>query len=130
MAIAEAVAAGLPVVTTAAGAVGEWLDPGASVVVPVGDVAALRAAVGALLDRPARRAELRAAALAAGAEPSGAERPGVAEALGRFRRMAPVEVQAVCDLPEPRAHAELWGLALEWRARSQRVLTGRLWELA
>ena len=75
-------------------------------------------------------AELRAAALAAGAEPSGAERPGVAEALGRFRRMAPVEVQAVCDLPEPRAHAELWGLALEWRARSQRVLTGRLWELA
>jgi putative protein-disulfide isomerase len=74
--------------------------------------------------------ELREAALAAGARPADSPRPGVLEALKRFRRMAAVEVQAVCDLPEARAHAELWGLALEWRVRSHRAPTGRLWEAA
>ena len=74
--------------------------------------------------------QLREAAVAAGAEPSGAPPPDVAAALSRFGRMAGVEVEAVCDLPEPRAQAELWRLAGELRARPTRVLTGRLWEPA
>jgi predicted DsbA family dithiol-disulfide isomerase len=71
----------------------------------------------------------RAAAAAAGASMSG-ERPSVAQALERFGRMAAVEVAAVCDLPAPRAHSELWALASEWRARPIPVLAAHLWELA
>ena len=74
--------------------------------------------------------ELRAAALAAGAVPAAAERPGILEALDRFGTMAAAEVEAVCDLPGPRASAELWRLAAEWRVRPVRVLTGELWERA
>ena len=65
IAVAEAVAAGLPVVTTAAGAVPEWLDPRAGILVPVGDVEGLRVAVGRVLDEPGLRRSLRAGALAA-----------------------------------------------------------------
>lgn len=72
-----------------------------------------------------------AAALAeAGAEPVGAVAPDVLTALGRFGRMATAEVEAVCDLPGPRANAELWRLAAEWRIKPVRVLTGMLWEAA
>lgn len=71
----------------------------------------------------------RDAALAAGAEP-GAERPSVIEALRRFGRMATKEVEVVCGLPGPRAHAELWRLAGEWEVRPVPVLTGHLWEPA
>jgi putative protein-disulfide isomerase len=74
--------------------------------------------------------ELRAAAVAAGAQPLGAPAPGVLEALGRFGTMATAEVAAVCALPGPRAQAELWRLAVEWQVRPVRVLTGELWELA
>jgi putative protein-disulfide isomerase len=71
---------------------------------------------------------LRAAALAAGASfDATAGHPGVEEALGRFRTLATAEVAAVCDLPGPRAAAELWRLAGEWRVRSDRQLTGELW---
>lgn len=82
------------------------------------------------VERPGSYTQLREAAVAAGAEPSGAPPPGVAAALSRFGRMAGVEVEAVCDLPEPRAQAELWRLAGELRVRPTRVLTGRLWEPA
>jgi len=71
---------------------------------------------------------LRAALLEAGAQPSGEAPPGVLEAIERFGRMAGAEVEAVCDLPAPRAQAELWRLASEWRAKPVRVLTGTLWE--
>lgn len=71
---------------------------------------------------------LRHAVVQAGGRPSGTARPGVAEALGRFGRMATPEVAAVCDLPPPRAEAELTGLVLEWRARPVPVLSDRLWE--
>ena len=71
----------------------------------------------------------REEAVASGATP-GEGRPGVLEALGRFRRVAAVEVETVCDLPGPRAHAELWALAAEWRARPVPVLAGHLWESA
>jgi putative protein-disulfide isomerase len=74
--------------------------------------------------------EWRDAAVDAGARPAGEEPPGVLEALGRFRRMAAVEVEAVCDLPGPRASAELWRLAADWRVRPVRVLAGWLFELA
>jgi putative protein-disulfide isomerase len=79
---------------------------------------------------PARYEEWRAAALAAGAKPVGDGWPDPLSALGRFGRMATAEVQAVCDLPGPRAEAELWRLAAEHRVRPQPVLTGTLWELA
>ncbi|MDQ3849343.1 MAG: DsbA family protein [Actinomycetota bacterium] len=62
----------------------------------------------------------------AGAAPAGGA-PGVQDALRRFGRMATAEVAAVCDLPGPRAAAELWRLAAEWRVRPERVLTGELW---
>jgi predicted DsbA family dithiol-disulfide isomerase len=73
--------------------------------------------------------QLRAAALAAGAQPDGAL-PPVEDALRRFGRMATPEVAAVCELPGPRAAAELWRLASEWRVRPDRVLTGELWSAA
>jgi predicted DsbA family dithiol-disulfide isomerase len=72
---------------------------------------------------------VRAAAVAAGAEPAGAF-PGVEEALRRFGAMATPEVATVCDLPGPRAPAELWRLALEWRVRPRRAGGGELWEPA
>jgi putative protein-disulfide isomerase len=73
--------------------------------------------------------ELRAAATAAGATPAGAL-PGPEAALRRFGRLATAEVAAACDLPGPRAPAELWRLAGEWRVRAERVLTGELWSAA
>jgi putative protein-disulfide isomerase len=75
-------------------------------------------------------ADLRAAAEAAGAVPTGERLPGVLDALRRFGTMATVEVAAVCELPGPRAAAELWRLASEWRVRPVRVITGELWELS
>ena len=74
-------------------------------------------------------AELRAAVVAAGAEPLGEPAPGIEEALRRFGPLAAAEVAAACDLPGPRAFAELWRLALEWRVRFERRLTGELWAL-
>jgi hypothetical protein len=79
-------------------------------------------------DQPAVE-PLLAAARAAGAQRQ-AEAPGVEEALRHFGRMATAEVAAVCELPGPRAPAELWRLAAEWRVRGERVLTGELWHLA
>ncbi|MBV9810516.1 MAG: DsbA family protein [Solirubrobacterales bacterium] len=89
---------------------------------------------------------LRAAAVAAGASaagafgsggsagasasPGSAGPPSIEDALRRFGTMATAEVAAVCDLPGPRAPAELWRLALEWRVRAERVGTGYLWSLA
>jgi hypothetical protein len=51
-------------------------------------------------------------------------------ALRRFGRMATAELEAVCDLPGPRAGAEAWRLAGEWRVRRVPVLFGELWEPA
>ena len=73
----------------------------------------------------------RTAAQAAGASFDQCdERPTVEEALRRFERMATPEVAAVCDLAGPRAAAELWRLAGEWRVRAERRLSGELWSLA
>jgi putative protein-disulfide isomerase len=74
--------------------------------------------------------EYRAAARAAGAESLGADAPTIIEAINRFGRMATKEVETVCHLPGPRAHAELWLLATEWKVKPVKVLTGHLWESA
>jgi hypothetical protein len=74
--------------------------------------------------------ELRAAAEAAGATPSGSEPPSITEALRRFGRMATREIEEVCRMPEPRALAELWRLAGDFEVKPMRVLTGWLWEPA
>ena len=74
--------------------------------------------------------ELRDAAVAAGAEVERGERPSVKDALAHFGRMATLEVEEVCGLPEPRAFAELWRLAADWEVKPTRVLTGWLWESA
>jgi predicted DsbA family dithiol-disulfide isomerase len=76
---------------------------------------------------------LRAAAVAAGAAPAPAGSSGalsVEDALRRFGTLSTPEVALVCDLPGPRAPAELWRLALEWRVRAERLGTGYLWSLA
>jgi predicted DsbA family dithiol-disulfide isomerase len=70
------------------------------------------------------------AAEAAGASRANAPPPSIEEALRRFGTMATAEVAAVCDLPGPRASAELWRLAAEWRVRFERCLGGELWSLA
>jgi glycosyltransferase involved in cell wall biosynthesis len=63
-AVIEAMAAGLPVVAAAAGAVREILDDGRrGRVVPAGDPDALAAAMGELLDDPSATAATRALAL-------------------------------------------------------------------
>jgi putative protein-disulfide isomerase len=79
---------------------------------------------------PAPYPEWRAAALAAGAAPTNESPPGVEAAVARFGSMAAAEVAAVCDLPGPKAEAELWRLAAEWRLRPERVATGTLWRAA
>jgi len=71
-----------------------------------------------------------AAAAAAGGVPSGATLSDPLAAVGRFGRLATVEVATLCDLPLTRAAADLWTLAAELRVRPVRVLTGVLWELA
>jgi predicted DsbA family dithiol-disulfide isomerase len=79
---------------------------------------------------PSDYAALRAAAVAAGAVAGSVAAPSVEEALRRFGTMATAEVASVCDLPGPRAPAELWRLATEWRVRAERVGTDYLWSLA
>jgi predicted DsbA family dithiol-disulfide isomerase len=57
-------------------------------------------------------------------------RPAVEDVVRRFGRVTTAEVESLCDLPGPRAQAELWRLAEGWRLRPVRVLTGWLWEAA
>lgn len=74
--------------------------------------------------------EWRAAALAAGAQPAGEPPPTIEQALRRFGTLATAEVAAACALPGPRARAELWQLALEWKVVAERRFTSALWRLA
>lgn len=74
--------------------------------------------------------EWRAAALAAGAQPSGHPPPSIEQALRRFGTLATAEVAAACALPGPRARAELWRMALEWKVVAERRFTSALWRLA
>jgi hypothetical protein len=70
--------------------------------------------------------------LAAAAEAAGAVRSvgalSVDAAFARFERLAVREVEVLCGLPGPRAHAELWRRASEWELKPLRSLTGWLFE--
>ncbi len=79
---------------------------------------------------PAGYDALRAAAMAAGAKPVQAAAPTIEQALARFGSISTAEVAAVCGLPGPRAPAELWRLASEWRVRPEPLGSGELWSLA
>jgi glycosyltransferase involved in cell wall biosynthesis len=65
MALAEAVAFGLPVISTTAGAIPETVPADGSILVAPGDSRALAKALGMVIDDPTRRAALAAAARAA-----------------------------------------------------------------
>ncbi|MEX0746244.1 MAG: DsbA family protein [Phycisphaeraceae bacterium] len=69
----------------------------------------------------------RDAAVAAGARASEAKPLSVEEALARFGSLTTPEVELLCELPGPRANAELFRLAEQWKVRAERVLTGYLW---
>lgn len=79
MALAEALAHGLPVVSTTAGAITDTVPAGAGVLVPPGDVTGLRHALARLLDEPHWRATL-----AAGARAAGQQLPSWPQAAQRF----------------------------------------------
>jgi predicted DsbA family dithiol-disulfide isomerase len=72
-------------------------------------------------------ADWEAAAEAAGVPRRDGGPPGVEAALARFGAMTTAEVAAVCAMPPPRAAAELWRLALDWRVTPRRVPGGELW---
>ena len=72
----------------------------------------------------------RDAAASAGASPSGSAPPSVEALVERFGRVTTAEVEVVCELPGPRAGAELFRLAEAWRLRPVWRLTGYLWERA
>lgn len=90
MVLAEALARGLPVVSTTGGAIPGTVPPEAGLLVPPGDPAALAAALGSLLpatgpdDDP--RAEARRAALVRGARARAATLPRWDESAGAFER--------------------------------------------
>jgi glycosyltransferase involved in cell wall biosynthesis len=67
MAYTEAIARGLPVIGTTAGAIPETVPPDAGILVPPGDVPALAAALRRLIESPAERKRLAARAWAAAA---------------------------------------------------------------
>jgi predicted DsbA family dithiol-disulfide isomerase len=77
---------------------------------------------------PAEAAQ--AAALEAGAKAQDVSPLDVEEAIRRFGRVTTREIEVLCGLPGPRASAELFRLAVDWRLRPLRRLTGYLWEAA
>jgi predicted DsbA family dithiol-disulfide isomerase len=82
---------------------------------------------GGVYDQEVTPDALSALVRRAGGEP--ADRPAVAGALRRFGRLALPEVAEATGLALPRAAAELWGLALEYRARPERLGSGEVWSL-
>ena len=63
MALTEAMVHGLPIVATTAGAIPDTVPPGAGVLVPSGDPAALAQALQPLIEHPSRRRELARGAM-------------------------------------------------------------------
>jgi predicted DsbA family dithiol-disulfide isomerase len=72
----------------------------------------------------------RDAAVDCGVKPEGEDTLEIEEAVARFGRVTTREVEILCGLPGPRAAAELFRLAEQWRLRPLRKLTGYLWEAA
>jgi glycosyltransferase involved in cell wall biosynthesis len=90
MVLAEALARGLPIVSTTGGAIPDTVPPEAGVLLPPGDVPALRDALARLMDDAAWRARL-----AAGARAARARLPTWPDAVARFASL----------LAEPDLHA-------------------------
>lgn len=127
-AVRDAFAADLALASEAAGRAGEKASGGRPELPSLefrGDDGGVRGVYGY-----AHHEDLRAAALAAGAQRSDGELPSIEDALRRYGTLASVEVAAVCQLPNPRAQAELWRLALDHRVSVESVLGGELWCLA
>jgi glycosyltransferase involved in cell wall biosynthesis len=82
MALAEALARGLPVVSSSAGAIADTVPAAAGLLLPPGDGAALRQALARVLDEPALRL-----ALADGARAARSQLPTWAQAVDRFARV-------------------------------------------
>jgi len=89
MAVAEALARGIPVVSTMAGAIPELIGFDGGSIVPIGDADAFAAALEPLVSDHARRAEVAAGALAQGALlPRWADAASAAsEAISRFAEL-------------------------------------------
>jgi len=87
MALAEALARGLPVVSSTAGAIADTVPCTAGLLVPPGDGIALRRALARVLDEPALRA-----GLAAGARTARQQLPSWAQAVERFERVLRAEL--------------------------------------
>lgn len=94
MVLAEALAQGLPIVSTTAGAIPDTVPRSAGLLVPPGDVAALRAALLRVLKEPQLRATLTS-----GARAAGARLPDWPEAVARFdQALRSVALDAAPDL--------------------------------
>jgi hypothetical protein len=81
--------------------------------------------VGGVYDEEVTPDALSALVRAAGGEP--VERPDVVGALARWGSLALPEVAEATGLPLPRAAAELWALAVDHRARPERIGSGVMW---
>lgn len=96
MALAEALASGLPVISTTGGAIADTVPADAAVLVPAGDGTALRAALARLIDQPHWRAELAAAARRARAR-----QHDWPVAVGRFAAALDTIERGVMETPAP-----------------------------
>lgn len=92
MALAEALAHGLPVLSSTAGAIADTVPSAAGLLLPPGDGNALRRALARVLDEPALRTRL-----AAGARAARRQLPSWAQAVERFESV----LQAALAQPTP-----------------------------
>jgi glycosyltransferase involved in cell wall biosynthesis len=100
MVLAEALARGLPILSTAVGAIPETVPPDARLLVPPGDAAALQAALGRLMhDEPLR------ASLAAGAQAARARLPNWQQAVSRFAQALSRQPMGAAQPRKSRSHS-------------------------
>ena len=92
MAYAEAMAHGLPIIATSAGAIPETVPPDAGLLVPPGDAAALAEALRRMLADPGLGARL-----AAGSRAAGARLPGWPQAAEQWEK----NVDRIASLATP-----------------------------
>jgi putative protein-disulfide isomerase len=72
----------------------------------------------------------REAVEAVGGRADAAAPPAVEDLVARFGRVATREVELICALPGPRAGAELYRLAEQWKLRPVKKLSTGFWERA
>ena len=96
MALAEALASGLPVISTTGGAIADTVPADAGVLVPPGDSTALRAALARVFDEPRWRAQL-----AAGARRARARQQDWPAAVSCFAAALDAIERGACATPAP-----------------------------